>query len=140
MSYQKSSKYYQILIICSILVFGCKQTTTNINKIEIHTVDKEIITCFRITCAGFDTSFSFNQFTIIDKITLNKIEYCLNKLNLNNSQYEGDIRTKAIITYNSRKKQDTLCIGFHPEVMYMNGRKYIYDNELFELIEQSQLK
>jgi len=119
--------------ILAIFAFSFCSTESPIKIIEIKKVDFEINTVFRIDCKLFESSFKneLKSITITDKLTIQKFEKELTKLQIDGGNYNPDVRAKLLLHY-SDTRIDTLCmseIGF-----LLNGNSFLANEELLNLV------
>jgi len=132
-----------IYVIIFILLFGCNNPQTSIDKIEARYVDYNASAPIPIECIVFELEFeqSLNVKEITDHTFLEKIESRIDSLKVSESisaKVPPDIRMKNIIFYNDGNI-DTLCLGGYFNVVY-NGQLMEDDEELLELMKSRLYK
>lgn len=109
-----------------------------VEKIEIKTTHFNILTPYRIDCDEFENWADnlCSSYTINNKDTINLFIDIINALERDTIGHSIDVRGKVFVFY-SNNQIDTLCINKY--LISINGKNYINNKLLMELIEKGQV-
>lgn len=123
-----------LVIFFGIPLYGFKVKGPEIKRILIVYVPDYIETPYRITCGGFESSFSsrLERKVITNKKVLNSFRECLNSCVYSAKNKDIDVRIKAYVFLNNNKKT-TICMDRFNEIL-LNGKLIKPDSCLQKLI------
>jgi hypothetical protein len=112
-----------MLLLGCLILFSKGGSSQKICRIIIRYVDKDISTPYRISCSGFDASFSkvYKERVVKSDKVLSEFNRLLKNVSYFDKSEEIDVRTKVIVEYQKSKLVRTLCVDAFDDIL-INGR------------------
>ena len=122
------------LFLFSLVLLFCACKAQNCSNIKLTYVDLDIMTPINVNCNDFETLFKSQIKTVVitKKTDIDSINFVLNKLEVDTSNYIPDVRVKLEI--NSSNKSKIYCLS--KMGIFCNNISYILPDRLINKLKK----